>query len=82
MAGAGKVIVNDRELENYFRVDTARMMVFQPLELTGTMGQYLTLLRPWREAESKARQAPFATASPAPSSPSRPNSGGRSKKPD
>jgi small subunit ribosomal protein S9 len=27
-------------LENYFRVDTARMMVFQPLELTGTMGQF------------------------------------------
>jgi small subunit ribosomal protein S9 len=38
--GAGKVMVNDRELENYFRVDTARMMVFQPLELTGTVGQY------------------------------------------
>jgi len=38
--GAGKVTVNDRELENYFRVDTARMMVFQPLELTGTQGQF------------------------------------------
>ena len=38
--GDGKVKVNDRELENYFSLDTARVMIFQPLELTGTLGQF------------------------------------------
>ena len=38
--GAGKIIVNEHELENYFSLDTARVMVFQPLELTGTVGQF------------------------------------------
>ncbi len=38
--GNGKVSVNDRELDNYFSLDTARVMVFQPLELTGTLGQF------------------------------------------
>ena len=38
--GAGKITVNEDELENYFSLDTARVMVFQPLELTGTIGQF------------------------------------------
>ncbi len=38
--GAGKITVNEDELENYFSLDTARVMVFQPLELTGTVGQF------------------------------------------
>ncbi|MGD0625330.1 MAG: 30S ribosomal protein S9 [Thermodesulfobacteriota bacterium] len=38
--GEGKITVNDRELEKYFAMDTARVMVFQPLELTGTLGQF------------------------------------------
>ncbi len=38
--GNGKVSVNDRELDSYFSLDTARVMVFQPLELTGTLGQF------------------------------------------
>jgi small subunit ribosomal protein S9 len=38
--GEGKITVNDRELDKYFAMDTARVMVFQPLELTGTMGQF------------------------------------------
>jgi small subunit ribosomal protein S9 len=38
--GGGKIIVNDKELENYFPLDTVRVMVFQPLELTGTLGQF------------------------------------------
>jgi small subunit ribosomal protein S9 len=38
--GAGKVTVNDRELGGYFRLETAKVMVFQPLELTGTLGQF------------------------------------------
>jgi small subunit ribosomal protein S9 len=38
--GEGKITVNNKELENYFPLDTARVMVFQPLELTGTLGQF------------------------------------------
>ncbi len=38
--GNGKVTINDRELDGYFSLDTARVMVFQPLELTGTLGQF------------------------------------------
>ena len=38
--GEGKITVNEDELENYFSLDTARVMVSQPLELTGTVGQF------------------------------------------
>jgi small subunit ribosomal protein S9 len=38
--GEGKITVNEQELERYFKLDTAKVMVFQPLELTGTMGQF------------------------------------------
>lgn len=39
-AGDGKVSVNQRTLEDYFGRPTSRMIVHQPLELTGTIGQY------------------------------------------
>ncbi|MCX5909165.1 MAG: 30S ribosomal protein S9 [Deltaproteobacteria bacterium] len=38
--GSGKVTINSRELDVYFPVETARVMVFQPMELTGTIGQF------------------------------------------
>ena len=38
--GEGKITVNEDELVNYFPLDTARVMIFQPLELTGTVGQF------------------------------------------
>ena len=38
--GAGKVTVNDQELNGYFSLETAKGMVSQPLELTGTLGQF------------------------------------------
>jgi len=38
--GEGKITVNDQELDRYFPLDTARVMIFQPLELTGTLGQF------------------------------------------
>jgi small subunit ribosomal protein S9 len=38
--GDGKVTVNDQELNQYFKLDTAKMIIFQPLELTGTLGQF------------------------------------------
>jgi small subunit ribosomal protein S9 len=38
--GTGAVTVNRRSLEDYFGRLTSRMIVHQPLELTGTEGQY------------------------------------------
>src|SRR5215467_7454363 len=37
-AGEGKITVNRRTLEDYFGRPTSRMIVNQPLELTGTKG--------------------------------------------
>jgi len=38
--GEGKFTVNDQEMTSYFKLDTAKGMIFQPLELTGTLGQF------------------------------------------
>ena len=38
--GQGKIEVNDEDLNTYFKLETAKMMIFQPLELTGTLGQF------------------------------------------
>ena len=40
LPGGGKVVVNERSLEDYFGRPTSRMIVHQPLELTGTTGQF------------------------------------------
>jgi small subunit ribosomal protein S9 len=39
-AGDGKITVNRRSLDDYFGRPTSRMIVNQPLELTGTKGTY------------------------------------------
>jgi small subunit ribosomal protein S9 len=39
-AGEGRITVNDREFENYFQRPTSRMVVMQPLELTGNVGKW------------------------------------------
>ena len=38
--GDGKLVVNDRTLEDYFGRETSRMIVHQPFDLTNTRGQY------------------------------------------
>ncbi|UCD85588.1 MAG: 30S ribosomal protein S9 [Deltaproteobacteria bacterium] len=38
--GDGKIIVNRRNMEEYFSRATSRMIVLQPLKLTNTEGQY------------------------------------------
>ena len=38
--GNGKVTVNEQDLNQYFKLETAKMIIFQPLELTGTLGQF------------------------------------------
>ncbi len=39
-AGSGKVTVNGRTLDEYFKEDTLKYIVNQPLVLTETVGQY------------------------------------------
>ena len=34
-AGTGKVTINDRDIDDYFGLDTLKLIVRQPLELTG-----------------------------------------------
>jgi small subunit ribosomal protein S9 len=40
MPGSGKILVNNRDVEDYFGRATSRMVLRQPLELTETMGRY------------------------------------------
>ena len=39
-AGTGKIMVNDRPMEEYFKEGTLQYIVNQPLEVTGTTGQF------------------------------------------
>ncbi len=38
--GKGEIIINDRPMHEYFKVDTARQITAQALELTNTMGNF------------------------------------------
>jgi small subunit ribosomal protein S9 len=38
--GSGKVIINNRPIDDYFQVETAKMDLFQPLVLTNTMNTF------------------------------------------
>ena len=38
--GDGKLLVNDRALDDYFGRETSRMVVHQPFDVTNTRGQY------------------------------------------
>ena len=39
-SGKGKIIINDRTLQEYFGRETARMIVLQPFDLTQTGGSF------------------------------------------
>ncbi len=39
-AGTGKIVINDREIDDYFGLETLKLIVRQPLELTDTMGKF------------------------------------------
>lgn len=43
--GTGRVTVNDRPLEEYFKVESARAETLQPLALTNTLGSYDVKIR-------------------------------------
>ena len=40
VAGKGNITINDRTLEEYFKEDSLRYLVNQPLNVTGTEGQF------------------------------------------
>jgi small subunit ribosomal protein S9 len=40
MPGDGKIVINDRVDEDYFKRPTARMIIRQPLEEVALLGQY------------------------------------------
>lgn len=42
--GEGNIIINDRELNQYFGLKTLELIVNQPLEVTGTKGRYDVLV--------------------------------------
>ena len=56
--GTGSITVNGRSIDEYFGLDTLKMLVRQPLEATGNTGQMA--------AACPARPAPCGTVSPAP----------------
>ncbi len=38
--GTGKITINDRDIDDYFGLDTLKLIVRQPLALTGTEGKF------------------------------------------
>ncbi len=38
--GTGAITINGRDIDDYFGLDTLKLIVRQPLELTGTTGQF------------------------------------------
>ena len=39
-AGTGKIVINDREIDDYFGLETLKLIVRQPLNLTGTLDKF------------------------------------------
>lgn len=42
--GDGKILINKREMDNYFGMETLKLITKQPLVLTDTMGRYDVLV--------------------------------------
>ena len=42
--GNGQILVNKREIDDYFGLDTLKLIIRQPLELTGTLGKFNVLV--------------------------------------
>jgi len=43
--GTGRIIINDRPIDDYFGLETLKLIVRQPLELTKTIGQFDVICR-------------------------------------
>jgi len=57
--GAGKIVVNTREVEVYFARPVLRMMINQPLVATNRLSQFAHRPRCGKSAESSSAQIPF-----------------------
>ena len=44
-AGTGKITINDRDIDDYFGLETLKLIVRQPLALTGTTEKFDTVCR-------------------------------------
>ncbi len=42
--GNGKIVINKRSIDDYFGLETLKLIVKQPLELTGTLSRYDVLV--------------------------------------
>ena len=42
--GSGKITINKRDIDDYFGLETLKVVVRQPLELTGTVGKFDVLV--------------------------------------
>ena len=64
-AGTGKIIVNDRPMEEYFKEGTLQYIVNQPFEVTGTTGQFdvkVTLVGGGTKGQAEALRLGIARA--------------------
>ena len=43
--GTGKITINDRDIDDYFGLETLKLIVRQPLELTDTVGRFDVIAR-------------------------------------
>ena len=43
--GTGKIVINDREIDDYFGLETLKLIVRQPLNLTGTLDKFDVICR-------------------------------------
>lgn len=43
--GTGKIVINDREMDDYFGLETLKLIVRQPLTLTGTADKFDIICR-------------------------------------
>ena len=58
--GTGKITINDRDIDNYFGLETLKLIVRSPLVLLGLEGKYDVVVRVSGGGVS-ARLAPSAT---------------------
>ncbi len=40
LPGTGKITINDRDIDDYFGLETLKLIVRQPMALTGTLGKF------------------------------------------
>ena len=43
--GTGKIVINDRDIDDYFGLETLKLVVRQPLNITDTLGKFDIICR-------------------------------------